>query len=260
MIEAIIVLGLLGLAFGAALSVAAKVFQTETDPRIEQIVAALPGANCGACGKGGCMAFAEALVKGPVPDTAFCPPGGEETTCRIAGILGIEAKTCTIQKLTVLCNGGTRAKDKYKYAGIENCAAATAFYDGQKQCRYACLGFGDCVQVCPFGALEMGDDGLPVVIEGHCTNCGKCISSCPKELIVMRPLSSKVYVKCNSKDKGAVVARACKAGCIGCGKCVKACPTGAISLVDNLAIIDYNKCDNCAECVKACPTKVIIKQ
>jgi len=257
MIAAILTLGLLGLVFGAALSVAAKVFRCESDPRVEQIAAILPGANCGACGKGGCMAFAESLVKGPVPDAVFCPPGGEETACRIAGILGIEAKTQTRQKVTVICNGGARAKDKFLYKGIEDCRAAAAFYDGQKQCRYACLGFGDCARACPFDALKMGDDGLPYLIDKLCKNCMKCASSCPKGLIAGRPLTSKVYVKCNSEDKGAVVARACKAGCIGCGKCVKACPTGAISLVDNLARIDYNKCDNCGECVNACPTKVI---
>jgi len=260
MIEAILVLGSLGLAFGIALSVAIKVFEVKPDPRIERIASILPGINCGACGKAGCMGLAESLIKGPVPDAVFCPLGGEEVSKKIASILGVEITAGTKAKSALICNGGIKARNKFLYKGIKDCQAATAFFEGQKACRYACLGFGSCIDACPFGAIEMGEDGLPQIVDKLCTSCLKCVRSCPKKLIITRPMSSKVYVKCNSRDKGAVVARACKAGCIGCGKCVKACPAGAIKLVDNLARIDYDKCTSCMECVEVCPTKVIVAE
>ncbi len=257
MISAILVLGLLGLCFGLTLAYATKIFSVKIDPRIEKIAYVLPGANCGACGRGGCMGLAESLIKGPMPDTVFCPPGGEEVSKRISEILGIETKEQIKTKITIVCNGGINAKDKFIYRGIEDCNAALTYYDGQKLCRYACLGFGSCVRACPFGAMKMGEDGLPFADDKLCTRCGKCIKSCPRGLITTRPKSARVYIKCNSEDKGKVVATSCKVGCIGCGKCVKACPVNAIMLVDNLARIDYDKCDNCKECVEACPTHVI---
>ena len=54
----------LGVIFGAGLAIAARKFCVATDPRLEKIYAKLPGANCGACGKPGCIGFAEALIQG----------------------------------------------------------------------------------------------------------------------------------------------------------------------------------------------------
>ena len=59
---------------------------------------------------------------------------------------------------------------------------------------------------------------------------------------------------CSNKQKGADAMKACKNACIGCKKCEKTCPHGAIAVKDNLAVIDYDKCQNCGACVEACPT------
>ena len=65
---------------------------------------------------------------------------------------------------------------------------------------------------------------------------------------------------CNSKDKGKIVRQICKKGCIACGVCVKVCPKDAISIEENVAKINYDKCNNCGLCVEKCPTKSIFSK
>ena len=98
--------------------------------------------------------------------------------------------------------------------------------------------------------------GLPEVDPDKCTACGACVKACPKMIIELRkkwPKNRAVYVSCVSKDKGAVVMKACKAGCIGCGKCQKVCAFGAITIENNLAYIDPQKCKLCRKCVNEVP-------
>ncbi len=252
----VMVLGTLGFIFGVWLMFAHKIFAVKIDPRVEQILNILPGANCGACGSAGCQAFAAALVRGKA-DVSDCALGGVETHKVLAEILGVELKEETKQVATLICGGGKKCTDKYNYAGPQTCAAAEILLGGEKSCRFACIGFGDCVKACPFDAITMGEDELPVIDEDKCIACGKCIEACPKEVLVLTPVDKFYHIRCNSKDKGAQVVKICKVGCIGCGKCIKACPRGAITLENNLAKIDYDKCTNCGECVKVCPTHAI---
>ena len=75
--NSVLVLGVLGLLFGAVLAYASKKFAVEVDERVEKILEVLPGANCGGCGFPGCGGLATAIVEGNAPINA-CPVGGAD--------------------------------------------------------------------------------------------------------------------------------------------------------------------------------------
>jgi len=252
----ILTLGTLGLIFGIGLALASKKLAVKTDPRLEAIHGLLPGANCGACGGAGCFGFAESLLSGKTSIDA-CRVAEEKTKERIAQLLGqkLEKK---IKKIAGLhCNGGRKVKDRFLYQGIEDCLAANLVLGGQKECVWGCLGFASCVKICPFGAISMSAEELPVVDKDKCKACNKCVLICPKKLFTLVPLTHNVYVACSSHDLGKDTKAVCPVGCIACKLCEKACKFDAIHVVDNLAVIDYNKCTSCGECVKVCPMKTI---
>jgi electron transport complex protein RnfB len=257
---ALITLGGLGLLFSVGLAYASRKFAVKEDRRISQILDVLAGANCGACGYPGCHAFAEAVVKGEAPMSG-CTPGGAESTGRIAKIMGMETGggEYVPQVAAVRCRGNrTTARELFRYQGLEDCSAAQLAAGGSKACLYGCLGLGTCVHVCPFDALSMGQDGLPMVDDKKCTACGLCVSACPRQIIQLIPLEVQVYLGCVSKDKGKAVKAICSVGCIGCGICAKpkVTPSGAITMDGNLPVIDYAKADiDLVVAAHKCPTK-----
>ena len=259
-IAAVVVLGVLGAVFGFVLAVASKVFEVKKDPREEEILSHLAGANCGGCGFPGCAGCAAAILAGTAPVNA-CAPAGAENAAAIAKIMGQEAPSGERKVAFVRCNGGTNAAKRYEYVGVKDCLSATKVAGGPLECQFGCLGFGDCVAVCAFDAIHINPEtGLPEVDADKCTACGACVKACPKMIIELRkkwPKNRAVYVSCVSKEKGAVVMKACKAGCIGCGKCVKVCAFDAITVENNLAYIDPQKCKLCRKCVNECPTGAI---
>jgi len=256
----VFILGGLGLAFGVGLALAAKKFCVTADPVVEKIFTKLPGVNCGACGMPGCMGFAEALIQGACT-LDRCTVTEEEAREDISRILGLELKP-KVKRVAVLhCFGGDkRAKDKFVYDGDNDCLTANLTFAGKKACSYGCIGYGSCVTICPFGAISMSEDNLPVVNEVKCTACGKCVAGCPKKLFSLAAVTKSYAVRCRSLDLGKKVMDVCSVGCIACRKCEKACPKGAVKIVDNLANIDYSLCDNSGECFKSCPTKAIAKK
>lgn len=259
-IISILGLGVIGFAAGAILSYTNQKFHREEDPRVEAINEALPGANCGACGYPGCRGFAEAVAAGKV-DVAGCLLGGEKIACAIAKIMGVETGEAKEKFVAVLkCGGGKeQCPPKFDYRGVQTCSAANQIGGGFKSCSYGCLGLGDCIRVCPVDAIVINENGLPVVDKIKCISCSKCVKECPRSLFEMLSNSIKYHVNCSSKDKGAVVRKACKVGCIACMICVKKCPSKAIEVKDNLAKIDQTKCTKSGECFKVCPTKCIIE-
>ncbi len=259
-ILSIAVLAGLGIIFGLWLSISALKLAVTPDPKYELILNALPGANCGACGYPGCSGLASAILEGTATASS-CPVGGKATAKKISEIIG--AYELDIQEMVAIvkCAGGCEnASDKFKYTGIEDCRAASLISDGQKACAYACVGLGTCEKLCPFGAIKMGLDMLPIIDFDKCTGCGICVKNCPKQVLELIPRGSMVYVACNSLDKGATVKRVCKVGCIACGICEKQCPYDAIHVKNFLAKVDYSKCIMCGICVEKCPVDCIMNR
>ena len=252
------VVGGAGLACAAALAAAARVLAVKDDPRVGEVLDVLPGANCGGCGFAGCEGYARAVVAGDAPAN-LCAPGGEETACAVAEILGVEAQRVERMVAIVLCNGGdTKSGRRFAYNGVADCRAADAVGGGDKKCRYGCLGYGSCAQVCPVGAIEITDERLAVVHPDLCIGCGLCVDACPRSIIKLVPASRTVHVLCSSKDKGAVVKRICTAGCIGCGLCAKLAGDGAIRIEGRLAVVDYSKALEADGIVEKCPSRCIV--
>lgn len=260
----VITLTAIGLLVAAILFAVAKRFKVEEDARIDEVEALLPGANCGGCGCAGCRDFATKLVAMDEFGDAQCPVGGGETMARIAALLGKTPPVAAPKVAVVKCNGSCENRPTVNiYDGYASCKVKGSLYSGDTACRFGCLGGGDCVRACKFGAISMNPEtGLPVVDESKCTGCGACTKVCPKGVIDLRakgPRGLKVVVVCNNKDKGAVARKACKAACIGCSKCAKVCPHDAVVVEDNLAWIDPEKCKLCTKCVEECPTGAIHK-
>lgn len=260
----IISLSLLALISAIILFFIAQKFKVFEDPRIDEVQGVLPAANCGGCGFAGCRSLAEALVKADSFDGLYCPVGGAETMANVAKILGKEAPIVDPMVAVLLCNGTPENRPSTSvYNGASDCRISNNLYIGKTDCSYGCLGFGDCVRACLFDAIYIDSlTELPVVIDDKCTACGACVKACPKNIIELRKKAKKdrkIYVACSNCDKGGPARRACKVACIACSKCVKVCEFEAISIENNLAYIDANKCTFCRKCVSECPTNSIIE-
>ncbi|WP_051623497.1 RnfABCDGE type electron transport complex subunit B [Clostridium hydrogeniformans] len=249
-------LGILGLIFGILLSYASKKFHVEVDEKIPRVREILPGANCGGCGFAGCDAYAKAVIEEDASITA-CTVGGASVSNLIGDILGVKVGSVERKVAFVKCNGNCdSAKNKFQYEGIKDCVSASLLEGGDKGCSYGCLGLGTCVSACEFDAIEVVN-GVAIVDEEKCTNCGACRKVCPKSLIDEVPVEKKIRVQCNSKDMGKIVRSNCTVGCIGCKICEKNCPAEAVKVSDSIALVDYDKCTQCGICVSKCPTKAI---
>ena len=263
---AVIVLGVLGLVSALALCYASHRFAVHEDPRIGQVAAVLPQANCGGCGYPGCSGFAAACVKAADQgslDGKLCPVGGQAVMEQVADIVGLSVVVSAPKVAVVRCNGSCENRPRIaEFDGMPTCRVQQMLGMGETACPYGCLGCGDCVAACQFGAISINPStGLPEVDEEKCTACGACAKACPRGVIEIRlkgPKGRRVVVLCNNKDKGAVANKACKSACIGCGKCVKTCEKfQAITLENTLAYIDAEKCKMCRKCEEACPKGAI---
>lgn len=253
------VVGAVGIFVGLFLGVAGLRFKVETDEREEAVLAALPGNNCGGCGYAGCSGLAAAIVKGEANVNA-CPVGGETVGTKIAEIMGVTAQSSTKMVAFVHCQGDCeKAGTDYEYTGVNDCRMVGFVPGGgPKSCNSGCLGYGTCVQACPFGAISVVN-GVAAVDKEKCKACGKCVAVCPKHLISLIPYEAKYEVACSSTEKGPVAMKACSAACIGCSLCVKNCPNDAVKVENFHAVIDQEKCAGCGACAEKCPRKAIVE-
>jgi Na+-translocating ferredoxin:NAD+ oxidoreductase subunit B len=164
MLQAILAVAGLALAFGLILGYSAQRFRVEGDPIADQIDALLPQTQCGQCSYPGCRPYAEAIAAGEA-DINRCPPGGEPTVLALADLLGRDPKPLEAE---------TREK-------------AVAVIDEQ-----TCIGCTLCIQACPVDAIVGAAKQMHTVIEEECTGCELCLEPCPVDCIVMVPLQPDI--------------------------------------------------------------------
>ena len=237
-----------------------KKFHVEVDPRVEAVIDALPGANCGGCGYLGCSDYAVAIVMDNVP-VHKCPVGGEACAAVIANIMGIEVGEALVYRPVVLC--GAKCDDrkgKTTYQGEKRCAAAT-LVAGVQGCTFGCLGFGDCVQACNYDAIHV-NDGLAVVDYDACVGCGACARACPRNIITIVKFTEKEVpvAACSNRDKGKNVSVVCDKGCIGCKACTR--KSNIFSMDGTLTVTDYehysqDRIDDVRQAIEKCPNGCI---
>lgn len=245
-----------GLLAGLLLSIASKIFAVEVDETVQKIREVLPGANCGSCGCAGCDEYAVKLAAGET-EANLCTVGGATVAQKIGEIMGVSVGAIESKRAVVKCQGHLATSEYIMdFEGPQSCAVAKLFYNGRTSCNYACLGYGDCTNACAYDAIHI-INSIATVDDNKCIGCGACAKACPNGILEILPRSQKVYVSCSNRDKGADTRKICSNGCIGCKKCERTCEFGAITVENNCAHIDPEKCTHCGKCVEGCPVKCI---
>ena len=258
-IIAVVVLAVLGAIFGLVLAIASKVFAVEVDPREEAILGCLPGANCGGCGYPGCSGYASAVVKGVAPVNA-CAAGGEAVAAQIGEIMGVSAGAAVKQIAQVHCHRlrpelqAVHLRGHPRLRGGLQAARRAATWAAPM----AAWAWAPVRRPVPL-TLSTSSTAWPGSMRRSCKACNKCVDICPRHIIALEPYKTKrhVTIPCSSHDKGVDARKVCDNGCIGCSLCAKSCPKEAITMVNNLAVIDYEKCIGCGICAQKCPRKLI---
>lgn len=125
----------------------------------EQIDALLPQTQCGLCGYGGCMPYAEALIYNEAPIN-LCPPGGTDTLNALAALLDEDPRPYQPEMVA-------KIKPKTQAVIREN----------------ECIGCTKCIVVCPVDAIIGSAKQMHSVIAAECTGCELCIPPCPVDCI-----------------------------------------------------------------------------
>jgi Na+-translocating ferredoxin:NAD+ oxidoreductase subunit B len=254
-----LIMGLIGLIIAIILVYLDKKLKVENElnPKVEEVLEALPGNNCGACGYANCEAYAKAVSKNTTL-IGKCIVGGKEVAGKLVKILNVKESDKFEKKVAVVhCKGGIKCKDSFDYVNVDSCKAALLL-GNKKECKQGCIGFGDCKNVCKFNAVKMVG-GLPAINLEKCVGCGMCVKECSLNLITLNTKKEEIVIECNTNLNIKKRVKTCENSCIGCGICAKVCPKNAITMVNGLPVIDYSKCIKCQLCVKKCPRKVIRK-
>ncbi len=252
----------IGLALAVVLAIASRLLNVEEDPRIEALIEALPGANCGGCGYAGCEAYAIAVLNNPDVAASLCTVGGPETAKKVGELA---EKNVVTGEPTMSFRRCSRVEGnvlpRYNYIGTNTCASAALLEGGPYMCTWACLGFGDCLRACPFDAMQIRDN-MVEIIASKCVSCGLCITACPRSILQIIPVRARVMSYCATREKLKSVSEVCDVGCINCLQCLKACPADAITYEKRRIEINHDVClsygPECGEaCVPACPRSIL---
>jgi len=236
------VLAALAVAMGYVLGWANRRFHVEVDPKVEAVLNALPGANCGGCGFVGCSEYAEAVARGEA-EVTLCAPGGSGTAQKLADILGVDVGETFPYRAVLHCSANQDQRlQRTEYRGEQTCASAN-LVAGVQGCTYGCLGLGDCMQACEYGAIQI-INGLPTIDYDKCVGCKACARACPRNLITMAPFKAQrmLVVACSNQDTAADVKAVCMVGCLGCGACTRVAPD-LIVMDGALPTINYDNYD-----------------
>ena len=259
----LLVMGIIGGIFGLGLAVLDKTLKVHDDPLVEEVTEMLPGINCGACGKAGCVAYAKHVVN--TKDMGGgCLPAGDETNEAIAKKLGLEHIGVPGLKLIIKCSAGCQNQVKsFEYRGPKSCAIANVSA-GNIDCKFGCMALGDCVTACPVDALTIVDCRVEIDNQ-KCIDCGSCVKACPRGLFQFADIGkTKEYyvVNCNNPEDAMTTKKACRTGCIGCGICIRLVEESPFYLEDKISRLNYAKAkgrDDLDVAVEKCPVKIIKK-
>ena len=263
-IEPIVILSAIGFGCGLAIHFVNRYLpkESEDSKKAQEISEILPGTNCGACGFGGCFAYAIAIANDE--NTVFTNPcimlmKDEVALTKLETLLDFEISNMKTRKAAIIhCRGNSDII--FDYSGIKTCRAAAQLIGGYKRCPFGCIGLGDCLNVCPENAIVIDKDkNIALIDEKRCNGCGLCVSECPMDIIEIVPADLPRYLACNYTAKKNIVWRErCDVGCIHCKICLK---------VDGEALVWDEKRDlprfveksrPAVESIKKCPRNIIL--
>jgi len=261
------ILSSIGIVCGVLIFLVYKFLPKEPESlkKVEEISGCLPGVNCGACGFAGCFAYAQALAKDKnIFFTNTCATVLRDPVMlkELEKTLGIEVDSSQINKKAVVhCYGNSDVVGDY--TGIKSCKVATKLVGGNKRCPYGCLGYGDCVAVCPYNAISIDKEmNVAVIDPDKCIGCGLCVKECPLGIIKLVPAKANIVYQCSYESLKNIPGRErCDMGCLHCKKCFKACDSGAIIWDEEKSVpnFDFSKCVMCGKCIEACPRNRLIE-